>query len=410
MPRLVDTRLRQYLEVFPAVLVTGPRAAGKTTSASRAAAEIVRLDQPAQAAAFVADPDAALRNRGEPLLLDEWQEVPAVLGAVKRAVDTEPRPGRFILTGSVRADLTNQTWPGTGRLTRLAMFGLTEREIAGRVDPDYSLLDAIGSGAPDRVRMPTRRPDLIEYVDLALRGGFPAVALHEMPADMRTVWLDGYVSQLLTRDAQEVHPGRDALKLGRYLQAIAAHSATEIDHKSLYDAAGIDRRTASAYDALLDALFVVEQVQPWDDNQLKRLTATPKRYLIDPSVMASAIGATTPGIVANGKLLGGIIDTFVMAQLRPEVALAAGRTARRHLRTKNGREEIDIVLEHADGRVLAIEVKATAAPTAADGRHLAWLRDKIGDRFIAGAVLHTGPDVFTLGERVLAVPICALWG
>lgn len=410
VPRLVDARLRQYLGAFPAVLITGPRAAGKTTSASRAAAEIVRLDQPAQAAAFQADPDAALRRRAEPLLLDEWQEVPAVLGAVKRAVDADPRPGRFIITGSVRAELTNQTWPGTGRLTRLAMYGLTEREIAGRVDVGYSVLDAIASGLPDTVRLPVQRPDLVEYVDLALRGGFPAVALSDMPADMRIDWLDGYVSQLLTRDAREVDPGRDALKLGRYLQAVAAHSATEIDHKSLYDAAGIDRRTATAYDALLDALFVIEQVQPWDDNQLKRLTATPKRYVIDPAVMASAIGATTAGIVANGKLLGGIIDTFMMAQLRPEVALASGRTARRHLRTKNGREEVDIVLEQADGRLLALEVKATSAPTAADARHLAWLRDKIGDRFIGGTVLHTGPDAFLLGERLMAVPICAFWG
>ena len=148
-PRLVDVRLQQHLDTFPAVLITGPRATGKTTSASRAASEVVRLDQPAQAAAFVADPDAALRNREEPLLLDEWQEVPAVLGAVKRAVDADPRPGRFVLTGSVRAELTNQTWPGTGRLTRLAMFGLTEREIVGRTDPSYSPLDAI-SRRPSR--------------------------------------------------------------------------------------------------------------------------------------------------------------------------------------------------------------------------------------------------------------------
>lgn len=260
------------------------------------------------------------------------------------------------------------------------------------------------------VRLPAHRPDLVDYVQLALRGGFPTVALSDMPADVRIDWLDGYVSRLLTRDAREVDPGRDALKLGRYLQAIAAHSATEIDHKSLYDAADIDRRTATANDALLDSIFVVEHVQAWDDNQLTRLTATPKRYLIDPAVMASAIEATTASVVANGRLLGAVIDTFVMAQLRPEVALASGRTTCRHLRTKNGREEVDIVLEQADGRVLALEVKATSAPTTADARHVAWLRDKIGVRFIGGTVLHTGPDAFVLGEQLLAVPICGFWG
>ncbi len=409
VPRLVDSRLAEFVQVFPAVLITGPRAVGKTTSGSRLASEVVRLDRPAQAAAFMADPDAALRNRREPILIDEWQEVPSVLGAVKRAVDADPRPGRFILTGSVRADLTGGTWPGTGRLTRLSMYGLTEREIARTGITDYSPLSALTTGDPEAIRMPRYRPDLVEYVDLAMRGGFPAIALNDLTSEMRAVWLDGYTSELLTRDASELEPGRDSLKLGRYFQALAAHSATEIDHKSLYDAAGIDRRTATRYDTLLEALFVTEQMQQWDGNHLKRLTSTPKRYLVDPAMMTAAIGATTASVVANGKLLGAVLDTFVMAQLRPEIALRSSRTGRYHLRTKGGREEIDVIIESPDGRVLAIEIKATAAPTRSDARHLAWLRDAVGERFIAGVVLHSGPDVFRLGDRILAVPICAMW-
>jgi predicted AAA+ superfamily ATPase len=409
-PRLVDGRLREYVAAFPAVLITGPRATGKTTTGSRVAAEVVRLDRQAQAAAFEADPDAALRNRAEPLLLDEWQAVPGVLGAVKRAVDADPRPGRFLLTGSVRADLAQRTWPGTGRVVRLPMYGMTEREIGGDASVDgYSFLDALTRADVEPLRLPEHRPDLVEYVDRAMRGGFPTVVLQSMTADMRDAWLDSYVAQLITRDAHELQPGRDSPKLGRYLQALAAHSATEVDHKTLYDAAGIDRRTAAAYDSLLEALFVVEQVQSWDANRLKRLTSAPKRYLVDPSMMAAAIGATTASVLADGTLLGRTIDTFVTAQLRPEVALRSSRTGRYHLRTKSGREEIDILIEAPDGRMIALEVKATAGPSRSDARHLAWLRDSIGDRFIAGAVLHTGPDAFSLGDRILAVPICAIW-
>jgi predicted AAA+ superfamily ATPase len=182
-----------------------------------------------------------------------------------------------------------------------------------------------------------------------------------------------------------------------------------VDHKTLYDAAGIDRRTATDYDALLETLFVVEQVQAWDRNQLKRLTSTPKRYLVDTAMMAAAIGATTASVLADGTLLGGVIDTFVVAQLRPEIALRSSRAGRYHLRTKGGREEIDVIVENPDGRVLALEIKATASPTRSDARHLLWLRDTIGDRFVAGAVLHTGPDAFQLDDRILAVPICAIW-
>ncbi|MGK2887265.1 MAG: AAA family ATPase [Rhodococcus sp. (in: high G+C Gram-positive bacteria)] len=128
--RLVDGRLSELMDAVPAVVINGPRAAGKTTTARQHAASEVRLDQPLQAEAFRADPDAALWGRAEPVLLDEWQEVPAVLGAVKRAIGDDPRPGRFILTGSVRAELEQEAWPGTGRLVRLQMYGFTQRELS----------------------------------------------------------------------------------------------------------------------------------------------------------------------------------------------------------------------------------------------------------------------------------------
>src|SRR2546423_12885004 len=129
VPRLADLVLDRYISAFPALLITGPRATGKTTTALRHARTRIRLDLEAEGFAFRADPDSSLRSFPEPVLLDEWQAVPGVLGAVKRAVDEDPRPGRFILTGSVRADLEQETWPGTGRLVRVPMYGLTAREM-----------------------------------------------------------------------------------------------------------------------------------------------------------------------------------------------------------------------------------------------------------------------------------------
>jgi predicted AAA+ superfamily ATPase len=129
VPRLLDRRLAELSVSLPAPLIVGPRAAGRTTTARRRARSIVRLDRPAEAAAFRADPDSALSAMTEPVLLDEWQEVPDVLGAVKRAVDDDPRPGRFLLTGGVVADLDSRTWPGTGRVVRLPLYGLTVREL-----------------------------------------------------------------------------------------------------------------------------------------------------------------------------------------------------------------------------------------------------------------------------------------
>jgi len=126
--------------------------------------------------------------------------------------------------------------------------------------------------------------------------------------------------------------------------------------------------------------------------------------------MAAALEASVETVLADADLLGRTIDTFVMAQLRPEVAMTSRRLRIHHLRTKAGREEIDILIELPGGKLMAIEIKASATPSARDAKHLRWLRDRFPDRFVAGAVLHTGPDVIRLDESILAIPICAFWG
>lgn len=365
---------------------------------------VVRLDRPAEAAAFMADPDAALAAQREPVLLDEWQAAPGVLGAVKRAVDAEPRGGRFLLTGSVRADLQAETWPGTGRLVRLPIFGLTQRELVGRAT-DEPFLDRLEAGTAIDQR--ASAPDLSGYVDLALAGGFPEPALR-LSGTARTAWTDSYLEQLLTRDVASL-TGRRPSHLRRYFEAVAVNSAGVVEHKTIYDAAGIDRLTAVAYDALLADLFVVETAPAWFTNRLSRLTKTGKRYVVDPSLVGAALRLDRRGILRDGNLLGRLLDTFVAAQLRPELAVSANRPRLYHLREKNGRREIDLVAELGAERVVAFEVKATAAPRAADAAHLSWLRDQVGDRFVAGVLFHTGPSGFALGDRIHALPIASIW-
>ncbi len=249
--------------------MTGPRATAKTTSAERHSKTVVRLDRAAEAVAFEADPDAALRAQREPVLLDEWQAVPSVLGAVKRAVDADPSPGRFLLTGSVQGDIEAETWPGTGRLVRLRMYGLGERELAARIS-EPTFLEKLRAGNLDAFALPSDLPDLRGYVELALRGGYPDAALRRS-GDAREAWLGGYLEQLLTRDAEGIAGHRDPLRLRRYFEAIALSTAGQPEHKTLYDAAQINRRTVNAYDTLLTNLFVLELVPAWASNRLTRL-------------------------------------------------------------------------------------------------------------------------------------------
>lgn len=404
-PRLVDSLIDGLFAELPALFIIGPRAAGKTTTAARFARTTIRLDREAEAVAFRADPDAALRGLAEPVLLDEWQIVPGVLGAVKRAVDGQPTPGRFLITGSVRGDLEGELWPGTGRLTRIPMYGMTVREQIGAVTAP-TFLDRLVRG--DVLGPASDTPDLRGYIEMALRSGFPEPALRLSEA-ARLRWLDSYVDQLLTRDANQVAAGRDPARLRRYFEAYAANTAGIVEAKTLYDAAGIDRKTAIAYEALLTNLLVVDPMPAWTSNRMKRLVLSPKRHVVDPALVGAILRLDAQAVLRRGDLLGRLLDTFVVAQLRAELAVSTSRPRLYHLRQEQGRFEVDVLAELGGGRLVGIEVKANAAPTTSDAHHLVGLRDRMGDAFVAGVVLHTGPRSYALSERIVAAPISSLW-
>jgi predicted AAA+ superfamily ATPase len=222
-----------------------------------------------------------------PVLLDEWQVVPGVLGAIKRAVDDGTGAGRFLLTGSVRADLDTQMWPGTGRLVRVQMYGLTMREMEGGLEGE-PFLDKLACADLEAFPAPLDPPDLLGYVDLALRGGFPDAAL--LPSRLtRQAWLDGYLDQLLTRDVEALDGARDPRLLRLYFEALALNTAGTVSEKTLYDSAKIDRRTAVAYERLLTNLLVLDTLPAWSSNRLSRLAKAGKRYLVDPSLATAAL-------------------------------------------------------------------------------------------------------------------------
>lgn len=406
-PRFVDRLLDRTFGDLPAFMIVGPRASGKTTVAARRAATVVRLDDANQAAPFVGDPDAALDGLSEPVLLDEWQAVPDVLGAIKRTVDADFRGGRFLLTGSVRATLENAVWPGTGRVIRIPMYPMSIREQLGRIDGP-TFFDRIAGGGD--LSNPSDPPNLRGYVQLALRGGFPRPALQLEERSGRE-WLTGYVDELMHHDVPLLTTGRqrDPERLRSYFEAYALNSAGIAEHKTIYDAAGVSKTTGIAYEDLLLDLFVAEQVPGWASNRLKRIVHQPKRYLVDPALIGAVLRVDAAGVMRDGNLLGRVIDTFVMAQLRPEVRVSDTQPRLHHLRTRQGRQEIDLIAELAGQRVIGIEIKAGGAPRRSDARHLAWLREELGDRFVAGVVFHTGARVFRLDERIVAAPIASLW-
>jgi predicted AAA+ superfamily ATPase len=405
--RLVDVVLDELLTSVPAVLLVGPRATGKTTTAERRTKSALRLGVRSQADAVLRDPDAVVDAAPRPVLIDEWQIVPDVLGVVKRAVDAGAVPGSYVLTGSSRADMQAVGWPATGRVLRVPMWGLIERELrGGQTDP--SPIDVLFGGDLGQFRSLGAPLDLRDYIAAALRSGFPeAGRLNSVRA--HRLWLSSYVDQLVLRDVAFASEQRDPQRLRRYLVAIAANTAGVVNHNTLYEAAGINRLTATAYDALLELLFITEQVPAWTNSRFSRLTQTTKRYLVEPALVMPLLNVDHRAVLRSADLLGRLIESFVVAQLRAECSIADTSPTMHHLRQANGRREVDVVLEGPAGAIVGIEIKSAAAVNLDDARHLIWLRDELDEQFAVGVVLHTGPLTFQLADRVWALPISSLW-
>ena len=171
----------------------------------------------------------------------------------------------------------------------------------------------------------------------------------------------------------------------------------------------LDVRETGTFGRVFQRMFVLDLVPAWFSNRIKRLVKAPKRYLVDPALVTAVLGLGRDAILYGPDMLGRLLDTFVAAQLRAELAASSNDPRLYHLREEQGRREVDLLIETASGQLIGIEVKAAATVTASDARHLAWLRDQTGDAFAAGIVLHTGPYAFPVSDRIVAAPLSTLW-
>ncbi|MCY3967990.1 MAG: DUF4143 domain-containing protein, partial [bacterium] len=226
---------------------------------------------------------------------------------------------------------------------------------------------------------------------------------------LRALWMQSYLNQMCTRDPETFGKSRDPMRLRRFFEAYALNAGGIATDKTIYDAAGVNSKTAASYKRLFENLTIIDELPAWASNRLKRLTRAPKRSMVDSGLWAATLQLDQSAIRSDGGLLGRLLDIFVTAQLRAEVELAESSPRLYHLRQENGQREVDVIAELGARRIIGIEIKATSAPHPKDARHLAWLRDQLGERFVAGVVLHTGPQTFKLDTRITAAPICTLW-
>ena len=356
LPRIVDAELSELLGAAGAVLVEGPRACGKTATAMRAAASAVLLDIDENARRMVGVDPAAVLAGDTPRLIDEWQVEPAIWNHVRRAVDQRGTSGRFILTGSAvpADDLTRHT--GAGRFIRLRLRPLSLYE-SGRASGEISLRRLIDGEAQ---RSPRTALSIAEVAELVCAGGWPGHIGKPLPAILRAN--RGYLDDVRRADVSRVSGGtRDPVKVGRLLRSLARNVATPVALTKIAAEVGGEGRalkaeTAAEYLDALERLMVVEPQPAWSPHLRSRATLrqAPIRHFVDPSLAAAALRAAPGRLTADLELLGLLFESLVVRDLRVHAQAADAQVF--HYREKDGLE-VDAVVEAADGRWAAFEIK-----------------------------------------------------
>lgn len=396
LPRLAGPALAQRLRVMPAVVVTGARQAGKSTLAEHLVGGARRyhsLDDFDVLDAARRDPEA-LVGGSEPVTLDEVQREPGLLSAVKRAIDRDRKPGRFLLTGSANLLLMRGVSESlAGRASYLTLCPMTRREQrglgrAGRWDEllatpesEWRALLAAGDG------------DAEDWRALARRGGFPTPAVELAAPAERAIWFDGYVRTYLERDLLDLAAISALPDFRRLMRAACLRLGQLVNQTELGRDTSLPQPTVHRWLNLLETSYLLVRLPAYAVNRTKRLIKTPKMYWGDTGV-ALHLAGTEPG--------GAHLENLVLQDLLAWRDARVERAELGYWRTSTG-EEVDFVIESGRG-LLPIEVKAASRPRLADCAHLRTFRAEYGKQARAGLLLHTGNMLEWLAPDVLAAP------
>ncbi|MGH2758390.1 MAG: ATP-binding protein [Actinomycetota bacterium] len=401
--RHMTSRVVEALRDTPAVFLVGPRQAGKSTLVKALRGDsYVTLDRIAQRSAAASDPEGFVAGLPGAVVIDEVQRVPELFLALKAAIDEDRRPGRFLLTGSANALMLPTVADALpGRVEILTLWPLTQGEPEGRVD---GFVDALFTRTlPSWKPVPMTPQSLYERV---LRGGFPEVA--RRAGARRIAWFESYITTQIEREVRELTAIDSAAELMGMIRLIAARNCALLNLADVARDARLAHSTARRYLRLLEMIFMVAIVPAWATSHTTRLVRSPKIMLTDTGLAAHLLGADADRLDTDASLRGRLLEGFVATELRKQIGWSRARPSQHHFRSRRG-EEVDCVLESRDGRLVGIEVKASATVRGDDFKGLRALETLAGDRFLRGVVLYTGTETAAFGRKLWALPISALW-
>ena len=405
-PRLLAPRLREALRDTPAVLIHGPRQSGKTTLARTIGEPLgyryVSFDDTDILTAARRDPVGFVSDLAPKTILDEVQYVPEIFPSLKSAIDKRRTAGRIILTGSANVLLVPRlTESLAGRMGILRLHPLAQCEIEGR-QPRF--IDALFTG-----RFKTGIGERLgrHLLERIVAGGYPAALVRRTTA-RRAAWYRDYIETQIQRDVRDLSRIHSLDALPKLLTVAAGHTGTLINVADLAAPLELTRQTIHDYVTLLERVFLLERLTAWHTNRLSRLVKRPKLHVGDTGVACALLGIDAVALSRDGPVLGSLLETFVLQELRRQASNQPSPINFFHFRDRDD-FEVDIVLERGHSAVAGIEVKAAASVNEGDFRGLRKLRSIAGKRFTSGIVLYDGVATIPYGDGLFAVPIRSLW-
>jgi predicted AAA+ superfamily ATPase len=406
IPRRAGAQVAAALADTRVVLISGARQSGKSTLvrvvAGDRGVERRDLDRAQDLAAARADP-VGFVDAADLLVVDEIQRVPDLLLAIKATVDEDPRPGRFLLTGSSKLfGLRGAPDALPGRMETVELWPFSQGEIDRTPD---GFVDAVFAHGPAlRHESSVGRAD---YAGRIVRGGLPEAVFRPDPR-RRARFFDSYVQALIDRDVVDLAEIQRKGELRRLVRLLAARTGTLANPTRLSSELGLSRLTVARYMQALEETFLVKQIPGWSRNLGTRTTAARKLIFVDSGIAANEIGTEQRALVRPGGQFGPMLESFVLSELARQLTWSAQAADLYHYRDHN-KVEVDAVLENRGGQVIGIEVKAASAVGPDDFRGLRRLAEHLGDDFVAGIVLYTGTATLPFGDRLRAMPVSALW-
>jgi uncharacterized protein len=402
--RFVKRRAEEALSDTPVVLIVGPRRAGKTTlvrTMEDPGRTYLTLDDQTVLQAARADPTGFIRGLDR-AIIDEVQRAPDLLLAIKKTVDADYRPGRFLLTGSANVlTLPRVADSLAGRMETIRMLPLARAEIEGKAP---TFLDRLFEGKLQADRAAIVGESLLQ---LTLLGGFPE-AIGRESERRRQDWARSYLASVLNSDLREIAEIEKLTELPNFVRLLAEHSGQLVNYSQFGASVDVSHKTGQRYVALLEQIFLVSTLQPWFTNALKRISKTPKLHFLDSGLLAAVRGLSTGRLKADRALFGPLLESFVFSEVLKLMTASDLRLTPYHFRDQQMRE-VDIVLERDDGMIAGIEIKASATVRSSDLAGLRTLANVCGERFAYGVVLYDSTDLVPFGDKLAAVPLAALW-